>query len=314
MNSRMRSLLGTLARTLVTIILLVYVVTRVELDQASSAVQRMAWWGFAGTFLLLTVNMGLQWLRWHILVRAGNLELTPSQSLRILLAGLPLGLITPGRIGELGRGAVVAGEHDSVSVAGLTLLEHSYGLVGALTIAGVGMVISGYATYLSFAILLIFYAFVIYLALHPSKIVDWTKRLSSILPGTLGARSSEISSRFAQGWRLTGRKVAFKAIAVSVVQVLTVVAQFTVAYMATGAHPSIIHVAGAWSIVIGVKYFLPITIGDVGVREGLAVAVFTSLGYPAPEALIASLTIYLVNVILPSAIGAVILLQRKRYQ
>lgn len=311
MNPRMRSLLGTLARTLVTILLLAYVVTRVDLEQASSALQRMAWWGLAGTSLLLVVNMGLQWLRWHILVRAGKLELSPSQSLRILLAGLPLGLITPGRIGELGRGAVVAGEHDSVSIAGLTLLEHAYGLVGALTIAGVGMVISGYATYLSFTILLIFYALVIYLALHPSKLVDWTKRISSTLPGSLGARTSELSSRFAQGWRLTGRKVAFTAIAISVVQVSVVIAQFTICYVATAAHPSIIQVAGAWSIVIGAKYFLPITIGDIGVREGLAVAVFTSLGFPAPEALIASLTIYLVNVLLPSSIGAVILIGRK---
>ncbi len=311
MNSRMRSLLGTLARIVITILLLVYVVKRVDLAAAATAVQRMAWWGLAGTSLLLLVNMGLQWLRWHILVRAGKLGLAPFQSLRILLAGLPLGLITPGRIGELGRGAVVAGEHDSVSVAGLTLLEHAYGLVGALTIAGIGIVISGYATYLSFAILLIFYAFVIYLALHPSKLVDWTKKISPVLPGPLGARTSELSSRFAQGWRLTGRKVAFTAMTISVVQVLVVVAQFTVCYMATAAHPSIVQVAGAWSVVIGAKYFLPITIGDVGVREGLAVAVFTNLGFPAPEALIASLTIYLVNVIFPSSIGAVILLRRK---
>ena len=312
MNSRMRSLLGTVARTLVTILLLAYVVTRVDLEQASSALHRMAWWGLAGTSLLLVVNMGLQWLRWHILLRAGKLNLAPAQSLRILLAGLPLGLITPGRIGELGRGALVAGEHDSVSVAGLTLLDHAFGLVGALTIAGIGMVISGYATHLSFAILLIFHAFVIYLALHPSKLVDWTKKITSVLPGTLGARTSELSTRFAQGWRLIGRKVAFTAIAISVVQVLIVVAQFTVCYLATVAHPSIIQVAGAWSIVIGAKYFLPITIGDVGVREGLAVAVFTNLGFPAPEALIASLTIYLVNVIFPSSIGALILLEKKR--
>lgn len=311
MNTSMRSPLATLARALVTLLLILYVVSRVDPAQALNDLRRMAWWGPAGAGLLMILNIGLQWLRWHLLVRAGDLGLSPAGSFRVLLAGYPLGLITPGRIGELGRGAVVSGEHDSVAVAGLTMLEHAFGLVGAVGVAFLGMIISGYGTTWKWAILLILYGALIYTALHPYRLVGWARALAPILPASIKNRVSELAGRFAQGWRLAGRRVALAAIAISILQFITVVTQFTICYSAVAYIPALVKIAGAWSVVLGAKYFLPITIGDVGVREGLAVAVFADLAMPTPAALVAALMIYLLNVIVPASVGAVILARRR---
>ena len=311
MNDRTRTLLTTVVRTLVTLLLLLYVVSRVNLDQALVALRSTSWWGPAGAGLLTIVNIGLQWMRWHLLVRAGNLGLSPARSLKVLLAGYPLGLVTPGRIGELGRGAAVSGEHDSVAVAGLTLLDHAFGLVGVTAVAFFGIIASGYGSTWKWVIFLVLYAALVYVAVHPARLVNWTKALAPGLPLSIRDRVRELASRFAQGWRLAGRRVAIAAIAVSTLQFAVVVFQFTICYAAAVSVPGFIKVAGAWAVVIGAKYVLPITIGDVGVRESLAVAVFADRGLPTPAALVAALTIYLLNVIIPSSVGAVILTRKR---
>ncbi len=307
MNARMRSLLVTLLRGVVTLLLLLYVASRVDLAQTLTDFRRAAWWGPAGAGLLMLVNIGLQWLRWHLLVRAGDLELPPSRSLIVLLAGYPLGLITPGRIGELGRGAVVSGTHDSVSVAGLTLLDHVYGLVGAVGVAWAGMIISGYGTAWQLAVLFVFYVALVYVALHPNRLVRWLKTLAPYLPAFIRERTEESAGRFAQGWRLAGRRVALAAIGVSILQITTVVVQFTICYLAVGSFSSLIKVVGAWAVVLGAKHFLPVTVGDVGVREGLAVAIFAHRALSTEAALVAALMIYVLNVLIPAGAGALVL-------
>ena len=141
---RRRRWAGFLLRLFFTLALLAFALTRIDLVDLAGDLGRSAWWGPVGAGLLLLVNLGLQWARWHLLARTGGLPLTPPGTLRMLLAGLALGLVTPGRMGEIGRGAVVPGDHDALSVAGLTALERAIGMLGALGLALGAMIASGY--------------------------------------------------------------------------------------------------------------------------------------------------------------------------
>ena len=125
-------------------------------------------------------------------------------------------------------------------------------------------------------------------------------------------RTAELAGRFAQGWRLAGRRVALAAIAVSILQVTTVVIQFTICYLAVGSFSALTKVFGAWAVVLGAKHFLPVTLGDVGVREGLAVAIFADRALPTEAALVAALMIYLLNVLIPAGAGALVLARWRR--
>ena len=55
------------------------------------------------TMALLPLNIGLQFLKWHALLRLAQPHCPAQVALYSLFAGFPLGLLTPGRWGELGR-------------------------------------------------------------------------------------------------------------------------------------------------------------------------------------------------------------------
>ena len=63
--------------------------------------------------------------------------------------------------------------------------------------------------------------------------------------------------------------------------------------------------------MLGAKHFLPITVGDIGVREGLALAVFADRQLLTSPALVAALLIYAVNVLAPALLGTLVLARRK---
>lgn len=308
MKNRLRSFTSISFRVLVTLILVAFVLSRVELKQVLNDFGSSTWWGPTGAGLLLLLNIGLQWLRWHTLVRSGGLALSPVHSFRILLAGYPLGFLTPGRIGELGRGLMVPGKHDSVSVAGLTVLERAFSLLGGVGLASLAMILSGYGNLWKWTLILMTYFSVLYAALHPHLLARWIGSLAPRLPDNLRKFSSDWVDRFVEGWNIAGRRTALAVFLLSIMQSATVVAQLTLCYLAAGSVTVVLKVVGAWAVVLGAKYFLPITLGDVGVREGLAVLIFTDRNLPVPAAIVAALMIYVFNVLLPALAGGLILL------
>jgi hypothetical protein len=67
-------------------------------------------------------------------------------------------------------------------------------------------------------------------------------------------------------------------------------------------------------IVLFVKsVILPISIGDLGIRESASVFFYGQMGIPAAAALNASLCIFAVNIVFPSLMGIIVLfLSNKR--
>ena len=75
--------------------------------------------------------------KWHCLMAAVG-KVHPRQSLRTLFGGFALGLITPGRLGELGRCLFVR-KPERAHVAILTLLDRLMDLWALLTLVGAGL-------------------------------------------------------------------------------------------------------------------------------------------------------------------------------
>jgi uncharacterized protein (TIRG00374 family) len=311
MSPRTRSALSFIVRFLITALLIAFVISRVDLQQVASDFRRVAWWGPVAAGMLVLVNIGLQWFRWHYLIRIGGLGLRPATSLRMLMAGLPMGLLTPGRMGELGRGAAVAGDHDAVVVAGLTALERSFSTLGSLGIAIAAMIASGYGTGWKWVVIAALYGGLAYTFFHPYRLAQWTTALLPVTPGALATRLRKLTARFLGGWELAGRKAALGVFTISVLQTATAIVQITICYMAAVGGASLLKVTGTWAVVLGAKHFLPVTVGDLGVREGLAVAIFANRNLPTSAALVAALLIYVINILSPSLIGALVLARRR---
>jgi len=311
MRSETRKAWGLAFRALLTGLFLAYALSRVDLHRVAESVSASNWWGPGAAALLMVVNLGLQVARWHMVARAGGLRLSVAKSARMVAAGFPLGLLTPGRMGELGRGVAVEGRHDALSVAGLTALERGFGMLGGLGLAAVAMVLSGYGTPWKWALIGLLYIGAAALALSPAHLTRLLGVLARRVPGRAGAWVQEMGGRLVAGWRMAGRRAALQVLAISVVQVAVVIAQLTLCYLAAGSPAPLLKIVGAWAVVLGAKYLLPVTVGDLGVREGLAVAVFTDRVMDPAPALLAALTIYVLNVLIPSAAGAVVLARRR---
>lgn len=241
---------------------------------------------FTGAALaLLPLGLLLQWLKWRVLLRTAAPEVSDGDVLRSLLAGFGLGLVTPGRVGEIGRGLVLPGRRmaatqlaacDRLLSAVVTLLS------GALC---AGAVIPGFRG----GWLLLGGAAVLGIAGCGGFLLRRLRRRRRLLEA-LGAVP-------ARAWvaNIAGA-AAFN---------LVFFAQFHLLLLAAGPQPSAVF----WSVpvVFALKTLLPISFLDLGVRESAAVAVLGLAGVGAAPALQASLMVCAVNVVVPGLLGLVVL-------
>ncbi|MCK4979586.1 MAG: hypothetical protein KAS62_04275, partial [Candidatus Delongbacteria bacterium] len=65
-----------------------------------------------------------------------------------------------------------------------------------------------------------------------------------------------------------------------------------------------IHLAyvGVWTAIL-IKTFLPISLGDIGVREGTAAYVFGLLSFPKEAAISAGFMLFVINILIPASVG-----------
>jgi len=79
---------------------LIHVISYKEIVKTLSQANKT--WVLAG-FCLLTLNLFLQFKKWYILAQLEKPDVSPKEIIASLLAGITLGFITPGRLGEFGR-------------------------------------------------------------------------------------------------------------------------------------------------------------------------------------------------------------------
>ncbi len=233
---------------------------------------------------LLPVGLFLQWWKWRVLLRTAAPEVSAAAALRSLLAGFGLGLLTPGRLGELGRGLVLPGRRmaatqlalvDRLLSAGVTLLSGA--MAAAAVIPGVrgGWILGGAAA-----------------AAAGIAGGGW------LLLRRMRPRRLEVLRALpARDW--------VAGITCSVMFNLVFFVQFHLLLLAAGPLPSSV----IWSVpaVFALKTLLPISFLDLGVRESAAVAVLGLAGVQPAVAVQASLLLCAVNVVVPGLAGLIVL-------
>lgn len=233
------------------------------------------WWLLA--LLLMPVGVAVQWWKWRILVRTALPTIDDAQVTRSLWVGFSLGLVTPGRLGELGRGALWSG-HRRQAVA-LAALDRT--MSAAVTVTLGGFSLSLYQPTIAAALLLL-----------------------AVPAGVFGIRrlakwsALEVLRQLpSSAWRsnLVGA-VAFN---------LLFIGQMALFLDASGNASMTAMLA--LPMMFALKTLLPISFLDLGVREGAAIAVLSLCGVPAAAAVQASLLLFCCNVLLPGLAGWLIL-------
>lgn len=237
------------------------------------------------------VGILVQWVKWQRLLAAFRPQTTWAEGLHSLLIGFALGMLSPGRVGELGRGVFLGGER--VTWMGLAVADRLCSSLITVALGGVGLVI-----------------------LYPRGGV-WALGALAVLAG-LAALAWPWLKGLAGQWewvrqggeavrRIPGR-LWLRTFSWSALFNLVFCGQFYFLLLSWGAVP-----AGAlWGIPLffAVKVLLPFSIMDLGVREGAAVLVFSQLQFDPVVAFNASFILFILNALLPGLGGLALLVRR----
>ena len=257
------------------------------------------WLAFA--VALVPVNLVLQFLKWHLLLRCARPQCPPQVSLYSLFAGFPLG-----RWGELAR-ALYVPKLPREEVFVLSALDKIHTLLVNAWLGSLALIYLMHQNLLSGR-----WQWVAVLALAVFGILNATLLLPAPfqrwrnLPRALGFKTS---AGDVKGWPVTAARLlfiymlSFFFVAIYCMQM----AAFVRGFAAVAFVPALAAAAATFFL----KSALPLTLGELGVREGLAVFFFAGLEVPAPAALQASLLLFLFNLVLPALAGLLWMWKRK---
>ena len=244
---------------------------------------------FAGSL----AGVGIQWRKWHALLASIRPATRAAESLRSLLVGFSLGMASPGRVGELGRGALFEGLRvEAVALAGIDR-ACSAGVTLAVGILGLGFIFPP-----------AFLACGAGLAVAGGLLFRHGEALPSILrkrtgSGPWGAAAGRLSTALGS----ISKSLLLRVLLWSLLFNLIFFVQFYLLAMSWIELPP--QGIAAIPVVFGLKTLLPVGFLDLGPREAASALVFSSIGLDPVPAVNAALLLWLLNLALPAIAGGV---------
>lgn len=261
-----------------------------------------------GALLLLLPNLAFQLIKWGLLVRALLPSATVGRISHSFFAGMTLGTLTPGRVGEHARAACFSSHRmelaalsllDKLSSAAVTSLCGALGLLWLpqwdLSLFGraAPWVLAGIALY-ALAVLA-WTAGSLALLLAPARVTGLLGRLP-----WLAAR--ERFQRVHAAMQVVDRPRRLAVLGAALAFYATFITQFVLLARGLGMSSPLVPAAAAGTMFL--KSLFPISLGDLGVRELFAANLFASIGAPPEQAVTAAFLLFAINVLLPSLGGA----------
>ena len=245
------------------------------------------WLLYLVVLLLMPVNWGLESLKWYWLVR-GAYSITISQAVRGVLAGLTLGFATPHALGDYVGRIYSLHTHDRKPLIGSVFLSRAsqmlatmlFGCYGLYYLIGSDFLLAYGMESMSLVLVMVIFTWLTVKYFNPLKAYLTLLNTYSI-PVYLGVVGMAIL-----------RYVVFSIQFVLVLHI----------YMPS---MSLITNAAGVTFIFLAKSILPTLnfLSDLGVREYSAIYFFEKSGEPLVPVLCASLTIWVINILMPTIIG-----------
>lgn len=252
---------------------------------------------------LLPLNLMLEALKWHIAVRRFDPQFTFQHAVESMMLGIAAGAATPFRAGDYAAKMIYlrslskwrtmglvffAGQLLMLATTffGLIALSVFFRLQSRTMLAAMSLIV----LFIFFALLFMLFKRLPQFARFESSPQAWLRKLS---------RLHTLSNYTSRDWRgLLGTAAA---------RYVVFTLQYTLLMLAASgaAALSFWQAATAASATLFVKSLVPLFIGDLGIRELTSVYFLSGFGAEAVVAVGASLLIFVINTLLPAAIGLV---------
>jgi uncharacterized protein (TIRG00374 family) len=247
--------------------------------------------------LLLFVNINVRTFKWRTMLSSVKNKPTYGEAFGSVMLGISFGSFTPGEIGEFAGRALHITDAKRSYLVGLTLLDKAQIFI-VTSCTGIMSLV-----YLTFNNSL----FVVLVSIIVACISGvFIVRLEII--ATLGRRFN--ASFFKKSWLnqvldgfslLKSRQLYITIFCTLVFHGVLILQMFC---LINGfSKMSLLHAFIGTSAMMFVKSLLPISIGDLGIREAGSIFFFSMYGISQAAALNASLLLFFINIFIPSIIG-----------
>ena len=255
------------------------------------------------SLVLLIPHVFVAFLKWRYLLRISFPNASNKETFGSLLFGITLGMVTPGNIGELGRGLFFQ-DKSKMAITGLAVIDKIANMlvIGTLGFISVSIFLLNQLQ-LSFTVssLIMIGGGLILLFLW---IVAFNNKWIKILV-------EKIIRRFPENSRLKAFMIAFKQIGNKDIWVILVLTLIWFLIIITQYHILIsgftkVELEQSFQAVpasIFTKMFLPLSFGGLGIREGVTVFYFSLFSISKAAVFNASIIIFFINFLIPASVG-----------
>jgi len=288
-------------KIVVAILVLFVLVRRIQMDQLSAAIAEASVALIGAACLLLFVNIYFQYLKWRLVVHRENDGIPGRRIFYSLFVGMALGLATPGRLGDFGRTFFVK-DADWARLLGLLMIDkvitlavlYFVGIIGLSHFISMNMHPYVWAPIFIMAMLLV--SAVLLFLLRPALLRHFAARYHG------AAHKFAALEKLVSGIELATPHFTFRLFLYTVLQTLTYCTQFVLLIFAFRPIAVIEGYLAAFAVMF-TKSLLPISLGDLGIRESASVYFFGQFGVPHAAAFNASLLLFVINILAPSLVG-----------
>lgn len=263
--------------------------------------------------VLLVPNIYLQFNKWKL---TSNIVLGESNNSKIFLSlfyGLSAGVFTPARVGEYFGRALVFKDKSLISVTLATLLDKFFVLLLVVFFGAISSILFihfyyNVAYYLTLSLFIVLFSVFYILLLMIFNDKFWNNLIFEKLKKS--QKFQWLFNKIAV-FRKLDKSYAIKMLIASFLFYLCFLVQYSLLVAAFSNHSNYFYYLWAGNLVMFSKTIIPpVSIGELGIREGASVYFITMLGESASVGFNASIFLFFINVLIPSVIGFILLLKK----
>ncbi len=293
-------------KIVVAVLMLFVLIRKLSLERLVDALIAADELFIAAAFLLMFFNIYLQFCKWRLVVYREKSDIKRRHLLFSLLVGMALGLVTPGRIGDFGRTFFVKNV-EWARLLGLLMVDklitlcvlYFFGIIGLSHF--ISMRMHPFVWLPIFLMTLGLVSLFLLFLLRPVLLRSILVRLHH-----KSSRRGAVE-KFLAGIESATPGFTGRLLFLTIVQTLTYCSQFVLLIQAFFKMPILAGYLSAFAVMF-TKSLLPISLGDLGIRESASVYFLGQFGTPDVAAFNASFLLFLINVLLPSLLGLALLL------
>jgi uncharacterized protein (TIRG00374 family) len=292
-----RKIIPVLIRIIISALILYFLISLIQWENVLSAYKTANLIYILLASIFLIANLGIRIFKWRIMIKSVKKGPTFKEAFMSVMLGISLGSFTPGEVGEFAGRILHISDVKRSHLIGLTLLDKaqifiittSFGLISLSVL----MIENPYWTFI-FSILTVF--IFLFFALKMNIIAAMGHRINASF------FDKPWLTRVIDGFSMLNRGQLLTTLLCTTIFHLVIIIQI---YFLLNAFENISFINSfiGMSAMMFVKSLLPISLGDLGIREAGAIYFFSHFSISNAAALNGSLLLFFINIFIPSVIG-----------